>query len=47
MWGAEAGEEGGIGWVKGETEIDEPKFADAGPGEDFPGHVTLSGRGVS
>lgn len=52
--GEEGGEESGVFGVEGETEGDEPKFADAGPGEDFPsevallsvGGVGLEGRGL-
>ena len=38
----QAGEDGGgVERVFGETEGEEPEFADAGPGEDAPGFVSL------
>lgn len=39
--GAEASEEGVIARVKRETQVDEPELADAWPGENFPGQITL------
>ncbi len=40
------GEEALVGRVRGEGEVDEPEFADAGPGEDGPCCVTLVGGRV-